>query len=45
MRLVKILIRKGLEIDFVDLTQVHSSLLLAWIRCGLIGRFRQRWFF
>jgi hypothetical protein len=45
MRLVKILIRKGIEIDLVRLTQVDPSFVGLGSRCGLIGRFRQRSFF
>jgi hypothetical protein len=45
MRLVKILIRKGIEIDLVELTQVDLSFVGLGSRCGLIGRFRQRCFF
>jgi hypothetical protein len=41
MRLVKILIRKGIEIDLVGLTQVHPSFVGLGSRCGLIGGFRQ----
>jgi hypothetical protein len=42
MRLVKILIRKGIEINLVRLTQVDPSFLGLGSICGLIGRFRQR---
>jgi hypothetical protein len=42
MRLVKTLIRKGIEIDLVGLTQVDPSFVGLGSRCGLIGRFRQR---
>jgi hypothetical protein len=45
MRLVKILIRKGIEIDLVGLTQVDPSFVGLGSRCSLIGRFRQRIFF
>jgi hypothetical protein len=45
MRLVKILIRKGIEIDLVRLTQVDPSFVYLCSRCGLIGRFRQRCIF
>jgi hypothetical protein len=41
MMLVKILIRKGIEIDLVGLTQVDNSFVGLGSRCGLIGRFRQ----
>jgi hypothetical protein len=44
MRLVKILIRKGIEIDLVELTQVDHTFVGLGVRCGLIGRFRQRFF-
>jgi hypothetical protein len=44
MRLVKILIRKGIEIDLVELTQVDPTFVGLGVRCGLIGRFRQRVF-
>jgi hypothetical protein len=44
-RLVKILIRKGIEIDLVGLTQLDPSFVGLGSRSGLIGRFRQRWFF
>jgi hypothetical protein len=42
MRLVKTLIRKGIEIDLVGLTQVDPSFVGLVSMCGLIGRFRQR---
>jgi hypothetical protein len=45
MRLVKILIRKGIEIDLVEFTQVDPSFVGLGARCCLIGRFRQRCFF
>jgi hypothetical protein len=45
MWLVKILIRKGIEIDLVRLTQVDPSFVGLGYRCGLIGRFRQRCIF
>jgi hypothetical protein len=45
MRLVTILIRKGMEIDLVGLTQVDPSFVGLGSRCGLIGRFRQRCIF
>jgi hypothetical protein len=45
MRLVKNLIRKGIEIDLVGLAQVDPSFVGLDSRCGLIGRFRQRCIF
>jgi hypothetical protein len=42
MRLVKILIRKGIDIDFVELTQVDPSFVGIGSRCGLIGGFMIR---
>jgi hypothetical protein len=45
MMLVKNLIRKGIEIDLVGLTQVDNSFVGLGSRCGLIGRFRQRCIF
>jgi hypothetical protein len=45
MRLVTILIRKGMEIDLVGLTQVDPSFVGLGSRCGYIGRFRQRCIF
>jgi hypothetical protein len=40
MGLVKILVRKRIEIDLVELTQVDPSFVGLGARCGLIGEFR-----
>jgi hypothetical protein len=41
MRMVKISIGKGIEIDLVGLTQVDPFFVDLGSRCGLIGGFRQ----
>jgi hypothetical protein len=45
MRLFTNLIRKGIETDLVELTQVPPNFVGLGSRCGVIGRFRQIWFF